>query len=160
MKLTDRPHHIRHSCQGQGCFLDLHAPNWGVLDGVLPRGIRPSDLDGVIEMNGRFLWLEYKGPGAALPRGQRLMYEALALTPKHTVMVISASALPDMAAALLGEAQEVQGIVEVKRGVRPWVCCTGPIEATLRDLVSAWGKGCESFGYYLRAECDGAATPW
>ena len=36
---------------------------------VFPRGIRPSDVDGEVEINGRLLRLDWKRPGCAGPSG-------------------------------------------------------------------------------------------
>jgi hypothetical protein len=45
--------------------------NWA--NKVLPSPVRMSDIDGVVERNGRVLIVELKPAGAELPLGQRLM---------------------------------------------------------------------------------------
>ena len=64
--------------------------DWGeILQGVeLPRGIQPSDIDGVIEINHNFLFLECKHPTEKTKRGQRLMLERLAKMRGVTVIRI------------------------------------------------------------------------
>lgn len=52
--------------------------DWGFLRKYLGNfGIEPTDLDGIIERNGRFLLLEAKSPGAKIPGGQRFMFDNL-----------------------------------------------------------------------------------
>lgn len=50
--------------------------------------IRPSDLDGLVERNGRFLVLEAKPAGASINVGQRRTLAALASLPNFTVLVL------------------------------------------------------------------------
>lgn len=58
----------RWRCENKGCYL---ADRWMLteLDGVLPRGIGFSDIDGYAEVNGRFLFLEHKPVGYAWDEG-------------------------------------------------------------------------------------------
>lgn len=64
--------------------------DWGILNGCFGDGrIRPSDIDGVVEKGGHFLFIEAKPPGKPLGKGQELLFEALAsLSPKVTVLVL------------------------------------------------------------------------
>jgi len=49
--------------------------DWAVLDGCFGAGhIRPTDIDGAVERNGRMLLLETKQPGAEIPYGQHVMF--------------------------------------------------------------------------------------
>jgi hypothetical protein len=63
-----------------------------VFDDCFPGRIGMSDVDGVVEQSGRFLFLEWKSHGASLTTGQRIMFEQLtSLSPdplKVVVMVI------------------------------------------------------------------------
>ena len=56
----------------------------------LPGRVAPTDIDGVLERNGHFLFMEYKGTGLSLPMGQRIMLKNLKrLDPdKVTVWVV------------------------------------------------------------------------
>ena len=64
--------------------------DWGFLKGDFPRNILPMDIDGMVEIEGRFLAIEAKpiGPGGKMPYGQRLAYERLAKKEDFTVVVI------------------------------------------------------------------------
>jgi hypothetical protein len=47
--------------------------DWAVLDGCFgPGKIKPTDIDGMVERNGHFLYLETKGPGVPLKMGQEI----------------------------------------------------------------------------------------
>jgi hypothetical protein len=51
--------------------------DWGVLDGCFgATKIKPMDVDGLIERKGKFLMLEAKAPGVAVPQGQQILHEA------------------------------------------------------------------------------------
>jgi hypothetical protein len=59
---------------------------WDDLYGCFPRGIRPTDVDGMVELNGRFLFLEEKGEDGALQGGQWLALRRLAKVDGVTVV--------------------------------------------------------------------------
>lgn len=62
--------HFRHHCGQRGCYIK-QLPNWDDLISCFPRGIRPTDVDGLVEINRNFLFLEEKSAGAGLLEGQR-----------------------------------------------------------------------------------------
>jgi hypothetical protein len=65
--------------------------NWKPVADLLPGKCGASDIDGVIERRGHFLFLEGKRQGENLPLGQRIMLSNLAkLNPdKVTVVVVT-----------------------------------------------------------------------
>lgn len=77
----------RHDCATQGCQI-LSLPSWDDLLAAFPRGIRPTDIDAMVEINGRFLFIEQKAEGASLREGQRRALAALGEQPNTTVLVI------------------------------------------------------------------------
>jgi hypothetical protein len=67
------------SCAGS--FMTINNPtahleslwDWAVLDGCFGAGkIKPTDVDGMVERNGHFLYLETKGFGVLLKQGQEI----------------------------------------------------------------------------------------
>jgi len=52
---------IRHNCEIDGCYLKNQTPDWGFLDNSFSGKIRVSDIDGIVEVNGHLLILEWKG---------------------------------------------------------------------------------------------------
>lgn len=50
--------------------------DWDFLKGAFPRGIMPMDMDGQVEINGRFLDFEKKKPDVGIKDGQRRALES------------------------------------------------------------------------------------
>lgn len=62
--------YFRYKCDVDNCYYE-QLPNWDDLIACLPRGIRPTDVDGMVEINGHVLFLEEKRAGVAPHEGQR-----------------------------------------------------------------------------------------
>ena len=63
--------------------------DWAILDGCFGNTrIAPTDVDGMVERNGQFLFLEAKGPSAVIPVGQRITFEHALNTGIFTVIVV------------------------------------------------------------------------
>lgn len=76
---------FRHKCATAGCYID-QLPCWDELIQAFPRKIRPTDVDGFVEINGRFLFLEEKQAGKGPDEGQRTALKRLATLPGVTVV--------------------------------------------------------------------------
>ena len=76
---------FRHNCCDRGCYVE-QLPAWDDLLEAFPRRIRPSDIDGMVEVNGNFLFLEEKCAGKGPDEGQRLAFRALSSIPRVTVV--------------------------------------------------------------------------
>jgi hypothetical protein len=82
-----RSSYFRHDCAGEaGCYVRT-LPSWDDLIECFPRGIRPTDVDGMVEINGHVLFLEQKQAGAHLQEGQRRAFLSLAEHDGVTVVV-------------------------------------------------------------------------
>lgn len=81
---------LRWKCDERGCYRQL-MPRLGAFDDCFPGRIGMSDVDGIVEISGKFLLLEWKSAGGAVTGGQRIMFEQLTrLAPSHiTVVVVS-----------------------------------------------------------------------
>lgn len=77
---------LRHKCATGGCYID-RLPCWDDLITVFPRGIRPMDVDGMVEINGHFLFLEEKQAGKGVEVGQGAALRMLARLPQVTVVI-------------------------------------------------------------------------
>lgn len=63
--------------------------DWGVLRGCFgDTKIEPTDIDGMVERHGQFLWFETKEPNVRIPDGQRITFTNAASTNFITVLVI------------------------------------------------------------------------
>lgn len=81
-----RSKYFRHSCEEKGCYI-TGLPDWTELIERLPRRIRPTDIDGMIEIGGQVLILEEKCKGKGPDEGQRRAFLTLASVPTITVVL-------------------------------------------------------------------------
>lgn len=81
---------LRWNCEASGCYNQKLRPRIEVFAGCFPGRISMSDVDGIVEVGGCFLLMEWKSAGGAVTGGQRIMFERLtALSPRMTVVVVS-----------------------------------------------------------------------
>lgn len=81
---------MRWDCAKSGCYNATLRPRIEEFADCFPGRISMSDVDGVVEIGGRFLFLEWKAAGGSVQTGQRIMFEQLTgLSPKMTVIVVS-----------------------------------------------------------------------
>lgn len=76
---------FRHDCACHGCYVE-QLPCWDDLIEAFPRGIRPTDIDGMVEVAGSILVLEEKCAGKGPDEGQRRALKVLASFPRITVV--------------------------------------------------------------------------
>lgn len=88
---------FRHDCRDKGCYVG-QLPPWDDLIECFPRAIRPTDVDGLVEVNEHFLFLEEKSAGKSLDEGQRLALARLARLPRVTVVVFRPGAASELEA--------------------------------------------------------------
>jgi hypothetical protein len=85
-----RSHYFRWNCRNKGCYYE-QLPDWDDLIECFPRKIRPTDIDGMVEINGHFLFLEEKGPGCTPDDGQRIALRRLSQYPDVTTVLFRPS---------------------------------------------------------------------
>lgn len=99
--------------------------DWGILRGCFGESrIEPTDLDGMVERNGRFLVLEAKSPGASIPLGQKLTFEAMQKNGAFTVLIV------------WGETNAPQSILRVSPHASKYFPSANM--QLLREIVSRW----------------------
>jgi len=100
------------------------APDWSPLNACFGNsGIRPSDLDGMIERNGYFLFLESKPlDGVMFPKtGQRLALMRLDRMPGALVVVLRGWPGPEMKIFTFRQAEQMtMTLPQVQCYVRGW----------------------------------------
>jgi hypothetical protein len=81
---------MQYDCTSSGCFNAKHRPKFGVFADAFPGKISLTDVDATVEVNGRFLFIEFKsGDTRSLPMGQRIYFERLtALSERITCVVV------------------------------------------------------------------------
>jgi hypothetical protein len=82
---------MRWKCEIDGCFNRLKRPKIEVFAECFPRGICFGDVDMVVEIGGHLLFGEWKSRPSAIPRGQRLLHDAL-LGYGHALILIVGNA--------------------------------------------------------------------
>lgn len=71
--------------------------DWGILDGCFGPTIKPTDIDGVVEKNGQFLFIEAKGLGIDIPLGQQIMYKQMARKGMSVLIIWGETNCPNYA---------------------------------------------------------------
>jgi len=99
--------------------------DWGILKGCfMDTKIEPTDIDGFVERNGKFLVIETKAPGVEVKTGQSITFKRLIDTGKFTVMIV------------WGEANNPQKIKLITR--RTTLDYDDATLDTMKSLVSKW----------------------
>jgi hypothetical protein len=89
MHPDSRPNgNMKWNCQVDGCYRD-QLPDWSPFNDCFPRtGIRITDIDGMVEIGGHFLFIEWKRPGSEVPDGQMKAFQRLTNHPGITVLIV------------------------------------------------------------------------
>lgn len=89
---------MRWNCLRDGCWKDANQLKFNVFSGLFPRSINFTDIDGVVEWNGRALAIEWKSEGTDVPTGQEIMMRRLSDDRRWTWVVVEGDAA-DMSVA-------------------------------------------------------------
>ena len=81
--------HWKGKCQDRGCYLAMRSDP-EMFDDCWPRKISMGDIDGLVEIKGHFLLVEFKHPGQKVPDGQAIMFKKLVSHGNFTVLVVYA----------------------------------------------------------------------
>jgi len=120
---------MRWDCEDRGCWKVKCSPNIEYFAHALPRNLAFTDLDATAEVNGHFLFLEWKSHGDDIPTGQRIFFERLTkLSANITVVIVAGD--PDT--------MEVWKVKACKDGTfRDWQDCS--LE-DLFDRIKRWAE--------------------
>jgi len=83
---------MRWECGKDGCFNVKRRPKIEVFAECFPRRINFGDVDGLVELNGFFCLLEWKGDGGSIKTGQRISFEAFTRRMGNVVFVVEGDA--------------------------------------------------------------------
>lgn len=100
--------------------------DWGPLNDCFQGKVRISDIDGMVERNGFFVFLEQKGAQMQIPVGQDIALSRLAQIQQFTVLII------------FGNLDQEHGL-EIRRGGKKWIIRSNL--TVLKNCLSAWDKG-------------------
>ena len=80
---------LRWDCNKRGCFNKKKRPNLEVFDNCFRGRISIGDVDGIVEINGNFLLMEWKDPSCPdVSGGQKYMYQNMTKDEKYTVVCV------------------------------------------------------------------------
>lgn len=98
---------------------------WDWLNECFSGGIRPTDVDGMVERNGHFLFLEGKTSGQSIPKGQEIALKKLSLALADKVLIL----------VLFGRPGQPTSFREIKCGLisEPRPCNVSTIQGICRD---------------------------
>lgn len=127
---------LRWNCEKSGCYNETLRPRIEEFAECFPRRIGMSDVDGIVEIGGRFLLLEWKAPGGHVTTGQRIMFERMTAEStdplKFTVIVVCGHP----------RTLEVESVQVFSHGR------AGPVEPVeldgLKARISAWAARAEN----------------
>lgn len=87
---------IRWDCEQQGCFNKLCRPKLEIFAECFPGKMAMSDIDGIVEIGGRYLMLEWKnewdGKVIHVDTARRIMYERVTADGDFVVYVVAGNA--------------------------------------------------------------------
>lgn len=83
---------LRWDCEKRGCFNRLKRPKIEIFHDCFPGKISFGDVDAVVEINGKGLFLEWKEHKGALPIGQRILHERFTKDGKFTTICVVGNA--------------------------------------------------------------------
>lgn len=98
---------LRWNCETDGCFNKKQRPKIEEFHACFPGNISMGDLDGIVEIAGNALMLEWKAFTLDIPMGQSIMYERLTKGGAVTVALVFGNA----------ETMEVQAFAKYFDGV-------------------------------------------
>lgn len=79
---------LRWDCERQGCFNLKRRPKIEIFADCFPGRISFGDVDGIVEVRGNALLLEWKSAEQELLTGQRLLYQRLTRNGPVSVMIV------------------------------------------------------------------------
>ena len=127
--------------------------------------ISPTDIDGVIERKGFFIFMEYKRTGARFPEGQKILFESLVkLSAKVLHLSIFHNSEKDCFVPLLDEVEKIVflhkcGVFVVRE--EPNKAWSEAIFQWLRLAQNGWdglGDGCHETFAKIRNQFESKKT--
>jgi hypothetical protein len=79
---------LRWDCEKRGCFNLKRRPKIELFADCFPGRMSFGDVDGIVEVNGNALLLEWKSEERDLPAGQRILYERLTRNSPVSVLIV------------------------------------------------------------------------
>lgn len=118
---------MRYDCEKSGCYNTKHRLDFGVFYDCFDGKISMSDIDAAVEVNGNFLFLEWKSHSGDVPTGQRIFFENMTHDNKRfQVLVVHGDA----------ETMEIFNVAFVSMGkIFPFEPCD---MEKLQSIIRGW----------------------
>lgn len=113
-----RSERFNHNCETDGCY-HAQLPAWDDLIESFPPGVYPTDIDGMVELDGHVLFMEQKRAGGSLHGGQRMAFRYLGRLGGVTVVIFRTRAHDNDLDVLIFDDGTPQGF---QRRTREWLC--------------------------------------
>ena len=133
---------FRYDCVARNCYYE-QLPDWDDLIECFPRGIAPTDVDGLVEIGSNLLFMEQKGPGVPIPDPQRLALRRASRRPGITTIFFRPP---------LRTASDLECLIFGQGPVDGWQPRS---REWLKDWLRVWAT--EADGHPYAASDDGAA---
>ena len=117
---------MRWDCEKNGCFNKKRRPKIEAFSCCFPGRVNFGDVDGIVELNGKFCMLEWKGSGGEVKKGQIITYKNFTKTPGNVVFIVNGDA----------ETMEISDYCVVWDG-KPGDWIKGNLE-DLRERIAGW----------------------
>ncbi len=118
---------MRWDCEKRGCFNKKRRPKIEVFYDCFPGKISFGDVDGIVEINGYALMLEWKSDTLEPTTGQKIMYQRITITELLTVLLVVGDAetmsVTHMGCFYKGKQYPLQSanLENVKDKIKSWV---------------------------------------
>lgn len=128
-----RSSYFRWNCKDRDCYYES-LPDWDDLIECFPGAIRPTDVDGMVEIKDSVLFLEEKNAGVSPHEGQRRALLSLSARPDITTLFFRPSLrVPtDLECLVLGQSPALLDGWEPADGWKPHS------REDLRTWLQAW----------------------
>jgi len=83
---------LRWDCEQRGCFNKKKRPKIEMFAECFPGRISFGDVDGIVEIGGKALLLEWKPAPIEFAKGQSIMYERLSADKKFCILGVAGDA--------------------------------------------------------------------
>ena len=119
---------MRWNCAESGCYNLKHRPKIEIFAECMPGKIAFTDVDATVEIDGNFLFLEFKaGYPRDIPTGQKIYFQRLtSLSQKITAVIICGDAktmeiraVCVVSGGIIGEWQ-ITNLADLKTRLRKW----------------------------------------
>lgn len=129
---------MRWNCDKQGCFNKKRRPKTEIFHDLFPGMVSFGDVDGIVEVNGFALVLEWKGVGVPLSTGQKMMWERLTKVGKGESSNVPLLTFSVLVVEGCAETMTVKSVSTIYSGI-----LSEPVATSLdglRELIAEWVK--------------------